>query len=121
MATKNTPWVGYDMTRVRSFLLQAANHRGDACLEWPYARGQNGYGHVQFEGRLTTAHRAVLTLHRGEPPSPEMEAAHAPLICHNPGCVNPKHLRWATHAENMADAAIDARGTDDADQAQGRA
>lgn len=111
MSPNATPWVGDAMTRIRSFLLYAANYRGDDCLEWPYARGTNGYGHVHVDGITTTAHRVVLTLHRGDPPDPTLEAVHAPIVCHNPGCVNPRHLRWATHAENMADTIIDGTNT----------
>ena len=58
-------------------------------------------------GQFVYAHRWVLELAVGPPPFDRAEAAHAPLICNNPSCVSPKHLRWATHAENMADTVID--------------
>jgi hypothetical protein len=44
----------------------------------------------------------MLTLTAGPPPSPDHEAAHSCGRGHE-GCVNPKHLRWATHKENQAD------------------
>lgn len=79
----------------------------DQCIDWPYATDHNGYGRVGFDGRRRPAHRVALELHSGPPPSPKHEAAHAPGICHNPGCVNPLHLRWATRFENQADRVLD--------------
>jgi len=39
-------------------------------------------------------------LAHGEPPFAEAQAAHN---CGNPWCVSPRHLRWATGADNQAD------------------
>jgi hypothetical protein len=41
-------------------------------------------------------------LAHGEPPSAEHQAAHSCGKGHL-GCVNPKHLRWATPSENIND------------------
>ena len=45
------------------------------------------------------AHRVVLWADAGPPPSASMEVLH---LCHNPRCLNPRHLTWGTHAQNMA-------------------
>ena len=69
------------------------------CISWPYGKGMNGYGVVTFEGKSTSASRACAIIHWGKPPSDDMQAAHSCGNGHK-GCVNPKHLRWATPLEN---------------------
>lgn len=90
----------------------AATYNQPQCLEWPHTRTHDGYGIHTYRRpdgtrTSTTAHRAVLTLTAGQPPHPDMEAAHLPVVCHNPACINPHHLYWATPEQNRADRAID--------------
>lgn len=77
---------------------------GGECLRWPFHRDQSGYGRVRVMGKSMAASRFMCELVRGAPPSPEHQAAHS---CGNGhlGCVNPRHLRWATPKENMEDLA----------------
>lgn len=78
-------------------------HDGDECLIWPFQRLQSdGRGAVKYHGKQTIAARVMCMLAHGEPPTPEHEAAHSCGKGHE-GCVNPKHLRWATRVENKAD------------------
>lgn len=77
------------------------NYSGDECLIWPFARTQKGYGTVKIDRRTTSVHRIMCEALNG--PAPEnMQAAHS---CGQgfAGCVNPRHLRWATAAENTDD------------------
>lgn len=88
------------------FLRKHADYSADDCLTWPFSDKGNGYGMVLFRGRRTTANRAMCELAHGKPPSASHEAAHS---CGNGhlGCVNPRHLRWATKLENVHDAMKD--------------
>ncbi len=74
----------------------------DECIAWPYSRLPNGYGHIQFDGKSACVSRVICEEINGPPPSLKYDAAHS---CGNGhlACCTPRHLRWATHVENMAD------------------
>lgn len=75
---------------------------GDECLTWPFTTRADGIAQIRVLGKSMTAHRAMRILAHGEPPSPLHDAAHSCGKAHR-GCVNPRHLRWATKTENQAD------------------
>ncbi len=93
-----------------AFIEKAIASQTDECLIWPYGTHHRGHGFVNTGSGHTHAHRLVLIRVEGEPPTPEHEAAHRPLVCHNPPCVNPRHLYWATRKQNAEDRLVD--GTD---------
>lgn len=84
------------------WLKDNAGHQGDDCLWWPMSLDSKGYGNLGYNGKTTRAHRLMCVLAKGEPPTPDHEAAHS---CGNGhlGCVNPKHLSWKTRAQNGLD------------------
>src|SRR5690606_13610254 len=88
------------------FLADAITSDADACIEWPFAIN-NGYGSINSEYFGTKyAHIYVCQAVRGPQPSPNHLVCHAPIICNNPRCINPHHLRWDTPRANRLDSAI---------------
>lgn len=74
----------------------------DECLQWPFSVNPNGRGAVKFRGRNMTAPKAMCIAANGPPPTEAHQAAHSCGKGHL-GCMNPKHLQWATVKENAAD------------------
>lgn len=84
-------------------------HTGDECLNWPFGTLRTAGIGVSIDGKRVGAQRAMCILAHGQPPSSDHEAAHS---CGNGhlGCLNPKHLRWATPKENQQERIL--HGTD---------
>jgi hypothetical protein len=67
----------------------------NGCWLWTAADNGHGYGNFYVRrGQFEYAHRYSYRLATGD--SPET----VDHICHNRGCVNPEHLRAATHKQN---------------------
>lgn len=77
-------------------------YAGDDCVRWPFPALPSGYCHIHFNGQSTLASRVMCILAHGQPPTRVHQAAHS---CGNGrrGCLNPRHLRWATKMENESD------------------
>lgn len=72
----------------------------DECVFFPGRRQPNGYGRVSVDGRYERAHVYACRTAHGPRPAGKTDAAHS---CGTAMCINPRHLSWATRAENEAD------------------
>lgn len=91
--------VGEPMAWLRAHV----DYQSDECLIWPFAvSAGDGYGRVQFQGKIWVASRAMCQMANGASPLANMDAAHSCGKGHE-ACVNPKHLSWKTRSDNHAD------------------
>jgi len=86
---------------VQDFIKEMLDYSGDDCLIWPFGVSYQGYAVCSYLGKRRSASEIFCEARNGAKP-----AGHEP--CHScgnghAGCVNPKHLSWKTHAENMRD------------------
>lgn len=72
-------------------------NKGDGCWNWTGSVNPLGYATIWVNSARVPAHRFSWSLANG--PIPDgMLIDH---ICHNPSCVNPRHLRLATKKQNV--------------------
>ena len=94
---------------VATFLREVLSAVSDECIPWPFAVNGNGYGSIGPYETYGTKYPHVYVCEQAHGPKPTERsiACHAPVICHNRLCVNPAHIRWATHSENAYDMVLD--------------
>lgn len=97
--------------KINDFLKMAVSYQGYDCLFWPFQTKEVRKNRItlKFGEKMQVVSRYVCELAHGAPPVESYDAAHS---CGNGhlNCMNARHLRWATKAENQADRLI--HGTD---------
>ena len=80
------------------------------CYLWHGWTTSAGYARKMVGKKGVLVSRLVLEEAVGPPPTPKHEAAHSTLKgCRGGACINPVHLRWATHRENFYDRPAEER------------
>lgn len=105
--TKRISRSGENKTITPADLLSQTVTTESGCMEWQRSRNSYGYGTITYKGIAHRTHRLMASLVYGFP-SDGMLAMHS---CDNPPCINPDHLRWGTHKENMAEKKAKNRST----------
>lgn len=77
-------------------------NKADQCWVWTGAKTRNGYGNCYFNGRYMRAHRISFQLAN---PNIDIDGLCIDHLCHVTACVNPAHLRVATHKQNQENRA----------------
>lgn len=73
----------------------------DDCWPWDKIDNISRYGRFSIGHKTYPAHRFSLIMASGFEPDSKMFACHS---CDNRRCVNPNHLHWGDHVENMREA-----------------
>lgn len=85
-----------------AFLESIKDTKIKECIIPPFALTNNGRWQITYKGKRKLASRVLCTWKHGRAPSKKHEAAHSCGKGHI-GCINPNHLEWKTHKDNMRD------------------
>lgn len=74
----------------------------DECWEWTACQQSDGYGQINIDGMIKSAHRVAFTLENGGIRDlDDLDVVRH--SCDNPPCCNPAHLHEGTEKQNKQD------------------
>lgn len=74
-------------------------NKATGCWLWKKSKNKQGYGYCKVNRKTRYAHRVMFELERGLIP----KGFCVMHTCDTPSCVNPKHLKTGTLADNVED------------------
>lgn len=105
--------IAFDVEDLRSHLTEYQMSKiivtNDGCWYWDGAKNSRGYSSICYKRRVWTGHRLTYTLLVGQIPDGliidhQCHTAECGLgdFCKHRACINPAHVKPATHKENYA-------------------
>jgi len=85
---------------ISRFWAKVDRREPDDCWEWQGYRDKVGYGRFRLKQQSYTTSRVAYAIAHGDVPA-DMCVRH--VVCDNPPCCNPDHLRLGSQAENIRD------------------
>jgi len=101
---KARPLTPLDKQTQASWIAESLKTDTDRCVLVPWQPNRSQASTI-VNGQRMNVGAAALTL-SGSPRPVGKVCCHDPLICNNGRCVNIRHIRWGTAAENEADKVI---------------
>lgn len=80
-------------------------HKTESCWVWLGCKNAYGYGVMAYKMKRQLAHRWAYQIFNG-PLKKGLGVLHK---CHNPSCVNPRHLYLGNQKQNMRDCVLASR------------